>query len=185
MEARIQNSMYTPSKSICGLTCAADTEEKFLELRRFLSESAQMKEKELSQMLNPKQERFCVEYLKSGHASSAYKSAFGIVNDGTARANASRLLKSVEIRKRLSELQAEINNEKILSAQELQERLSAIARREVYETITLPTGQQVQKQTSIRDATRALELLARISGMFVNRQEIELNALPVVIRDDI
>lgn len=137
-------------------------------------------------MLNPKQERFCIEYLKSGHASSAYKAAFGIDNDGTARANSSRLLKSAAIQKRLSELQAEINSDKIVSAQEVQERLSAIARREVYETLTLPTGQQVQKQTSIRDATRALELLARISGMFVTRQEIDINgSMPVVIRNDI
>lgn len=136
-------------------------------------------------MLNPKQEKFCVEYLKSGNATSAYKAAFGIVNDNTARANSSRLLKNPAIQKRLSDLQAEINDGAICDAKEIQERLSAIARREVTETVTLPNGEQVQKQTSIRDATRALELLAKISGMFITRQEVELNGvLPVVIADD-
>ena len=137
-------------------------------------------------MLNPKQEKFCIEYLKSGNATAAYKAAFGIVNDGTARANSSRLLKSPAVQKRLSELQAAITNAAICDAKEIQERLSSIARREVCETVTLPNGAQVQKQTSIRDSVRALELLAKISGMFISRQEVELSGLiPVVIADDI
>lgn len=137
-------------------------------------------------MLNPKQEKFCIEYLQSGNAAAAYKSAFGIVNDNAARASSSRLLKNPAIQARLSELQAQVTNEKILSAQEIQERLSSVARREVYETVTLPNGQQVQKPTSIRDATRALELLAKINGMFISRQEVDLQGvMPVVIHDDI
>lgn len=137
-------------------------------------------------MLKPKQERFCVEYLKTGNAAQSYKLSFGISNDNAARASSCRLLKSAAIQNRLSELQAEINNEKILTAQEIQERLSSIARREATETITLPNGEQVQKATSIRDATRALELLAKINGMFITRQEVDLNGvLPVFIQDDI
>lgn len=137
-------------------------------------------------MLKPKQERFCVEYLKTGNAAQSYKLSFGISNDNAARASSCRLLKSSAIQNRLSELQAEINNEKILTAQEIQERLSSIARREATETITLPNGEQVQKATSIRDATRALELLAKINGMFITRQEVDLNGvLPVFIQDDI
>lgn len=137
-------------------------------------------------MLNPKQERFCVEYLKTGNAAQSYKLSFGISNDNAARASSCRLLKSSAIQNRLSELQAEINNEKILTATEIQERLSSIARREATETITLPNGEQVQKATSIRDATRALELLAKINGMFITRQEVDLNGvLPVFIQDDI
>ena len=137
-------------------------------------------------MLKPKQERFCVEYLKTGNAAQSYKLSFGISNDNAARASSCRLLKSSAIQNRLSELQAEINNEKILTATEIQERLSAIARREATETITLPNGEQVQKATSIRDATRALEMLAKINGMFITRQEVDLKALvPVTILDDI
>ena len=136
-------------------------------------------------MLKPQQERFCIEYLKSGNATAAYQLVFGVGKD-TARANSSRLLKSPAIQKRLSALQAEINDAAICDAKEIQERLSSIARREATETVTLPNGEQVQKQTSIRDATRALELLAKISGMFISRQEVELNGVvPVVIADDI
>lgn len=135
--------------------------------------------------LNPKQERFCTEFIQSGSSSEAYRKAFGVTNDNTARASSSRLLKNPAIQARLVELQAQVANEKILSAQEIQERLSAVARREVYETVTLPNGQQVQKPTSIRDAVRALELLAKINALFITRQEIELNGvMPVLIHDD-
>lgn len=136
-------------------------------------------------MLNPMQERFCIEYVKSGNGKASYQSAFGVTNGGTARVNASKLLKNSEVQARLAELQAEVANEKICAAREIQERLSSIARRELYETITLPNGEQVQKPTSIRDSTRALELLAKINGMFVTKSEVELSAVvPVVIHDD-
>lgn len=137
-------------------------------------------------MLSPKQEKFCIEYLRCGNATAAYKAAYSVTNDGTARVSACKLLKNPAIQARLAELQAEVANEKICTVQEIQERLSAVARREVYEIITLPNGVQVQKQTSIRDSVRALELLAKINSLFVVKQEIDLSgSLPVIIHDDI
>lgn len=137
-------------------------------------------------MLNPMQEKFCVEYVGSGNGKASYMKAFEVTNSGTARVNASKLLKNPEIQARLSELQSKVASAKICAATEIQERLSSIARRELFETITLPNGAQVQKQTSIRDSVRALELLAKVNGLFVNKSEIELNgAMPVVIKDDI
>ena len=135
--------------------------------------------------LNPKQERFCCEFIACGNATSAYKAAYGAVSGNTARVNASRLLADTRIQERLKELQAEVANERICSVQEIQERLSSIARRELYEVVTLPNGEQVQRPVAIRDATRALELLAKASGMFVQRQEVDMKVTPVVIRDDI
>lgn len=137
-------------------------------------------------MLNPMQERFCIEYVASGNGKASYMKAFEVTNSGTARVNASKLLKNPEVQERLKELQSEIESQKICAASEIQERLSSIARRELYETITLPTGQQVQKQTSIRDSVRALELLAKINGLFISKAEVDiLGVMPVVIRDDI
>lgn len=136
-------------------------------------------------MLSPQQEKFCLEYVKLGNAAQAYKAAYAVTNAGTAKANGSRLLKNPLVQSRIVELQAQVANDKICSAREIQERLSSIARRELYETITLPNGAQVQKPTSIRDATRALELLAKVSGMFINRSEVDFSGLvPVVIKDD-
>lgn len=136
-------------------------------------------------MMTPKQEKFCVEYLSTSNAAEAYQRAYGGGRD-SARTKASALLRKANIQARLSELQAEVVSEKILTAQEIQERLSSIARREATEIVTLPNGAQVQKQTSIRDATRALEILAKVNGMFITRQEVDLKALvPVTVIDDI
>ena len=137
-------------------------------------------------MINVQQEKFCVEFVANGgNGTLAYQAVYH--SDGnTARVNASRLLKKPEVQERLKELQAVTNSEKILSAQELKERLSAIGRREVTETIYLPNGEQVQKPVAIRDAIRAMETLARISGLYVNKSEVDLKGVaPVVIVDDI
>lgn len=137
-------------------------------------------------MLNPNQQQFCIEYVKHGNASAAYKAAFAGVKDGTARVNACKLLKSEEIQARIAELQAEIESQRICEAKEIQERLSAIARREVSETFFLSNGEQVQKTVSIKDALRALETLAKIKGMFLTKAELEITSLPTItITDDV
>lgn len=137
-------------------------------------------------MLNPKQEKFLREYAKSGNAGQAYQIAFGLSNANAARASSSRLLKSPEIQARLAEIQAELASDTICQAKEIQERLTQIARRELSETIFLPNGEQVSKPTSIKDSCRALELLAKINGLFINKSELDLKGIsPVVIVDDI
>ena len=136
-------------------------------------------------MLNIQQEKFCVEFVSNGgNGQQAYQAVYG-ADANTARVNASRLLKKPEVQERLKELQAEANSEKILSAQELKERLSAIGRREVTETIFLPNGEQVQKPVAIRDAIRAMETLARISGLYATKPDTEIKNQVVVIVDDI
>lgn len=136
-------------------------------------------------MLNPMQERFCIEYLASGNGKASYMKAFGVTNEGTARVNASKLLHSPEIQSRLKELQAEMASAKICQAEEVQERLSAVARRELYETVFLPNGEQVQKQTTIRDSVKALELLAKINRLLVSKAEVDISGvMPVIIKDD-
>ena len=137
-------------------------------------------------MLNPKQEKFLREYAKSGNAGQAYQIAFGLSNANAARASSSRLLKSPEIQARLAEIQAELASDTICQAKEIQERLTQIARRELSETIFLPNGETASKPTSVKDACRALELLAKINGLFISKSEIDLKGIsPVVIVDDI
>lgn len=136
--------------------------------------------------LNPKQERFCCEFIACGNATSAYKVAYGAVSGNTARVNASRLLADTRIQARLKELQADIVDEKICDSIELQEFLSRVVRRELSEEFFLPSGERVQRPNSVRDAIKAAETLARISGLFVNRSEVELTGtMPIVIHDDI
>ena len=135
--------------------------------------------------LTARQEKFIEEYLQSGNATAAYRSVFGCKAD-SARAASANLLKNANVRARLAELQAAVNNEKILTAQEIQTLLSSIGRRELTETIYLPSGKQVQRPVSVKDSIMALQTLAKIQGLFVAKAEVELSgAMPVVIVDDI
>lgn len=133
-------------------------------------------------MLTARQEKFCLEFAQIGNATQAYKSAFGTTNEKTAGVQASRMLKKPSVQERLKEIQDEIASAKIADVRECQELLTAIARRELYETVILPNGEQVQKQTTIKDALKALELLCRIQGLFVTKQELNVQSnVPIVI----
>lgn len=134
--------------------------------------------------LTARQEKFIEEFLQTGNATTAYLSAYGGKSD-SARASASALLRNVRIQQRLAELQAAVTNEKILSAQEIQTLLSSIGRREVTETIYLPSGEQVQRPVSVRDSIMALQTLAKIQGLFVQRNEVEISGSVPVIVDDV
>lgn len=52
---------------------------------------------------NLKQEKFCVEFAKSGNATAAYVAAYG-GNSESARSKASHLLQNVAIQERLAEI---------------------------------------------------------------------------------
>lgn len=131
--------------------------------------------------LNPKQEKFCLEYSKRGNATEAYRTAYGVVNESTAAANSSKLLRNAKIQSRLKELADELSSEKIMDAREVQERLTAIARGEVTEEIFL-NGERTQRQATIRDKLKSIELLCRVQGLFIQRVDANINAaIPIVI----
>ena len=137
-------------------------------------------------MLKPKQEQFCIEYVKCGNAATAYQRAYRQSNRLAATSRASKILQRPEIQSRIKELNDAMTSEKILTAEEVQERLSAIAKGEVLETVVLPNGTLTTKPAAVRDVLKALELLAKCKGLFVSKQELTLKDLkPVIIIDDI
>lgn len=131
-------------------------------------------------MLNPKQEKFCLEYASCGNATQAYLKVYG-GNELSAAAQSSRLIRKDNIRARLKELADEIASQRICTAIELQERLTAIIRREVTEEIILPSGEKIERQVSIRDILKAIEILARIQGLFITKEEVDIKNAPVII----
>ena len=136
--------------------------------------------------LNPKQEKFCCEFIACGNATAAYKVAYPNVGDNTARVNSSRLLADKRIQVRLKELQSDMTSEKICDSVELQEFLSRVVRRELTEELYLPSGERQERANSVRDALKAAELLARISGLCVTKAEVDVQGVvPVVIHDDV
>lgn len=125
-------------------------------------------------MLNIRQEAFCLHYAKSGNATEAYKAAgYKPRNENVANAAAIRLLGNVKIRNRLAELAKEMESDKIASAKEIQERLTAILRMK----------QQQEQTVMVRDALKAAELLAKMQGAFDTTLKVDLT-VPVFGGED-
>lgn len=133
--------------------------------------------------LKPKQEKFCLEFAKTGNATTAYlRAGYSVTDEVVAASNASRLLRNAKVQARLKEITEEISSAKVMNAREISERLTAIARGEVSEEIILSTsGDRSQKQASIRDQLKAIEMLAKIQGLFVIKQDVDVNLTPIVI----
>lgn len=132
-------------------------------------------------MLNVRQENFCLEYASNGNATEAYLKAYGTMDFTAAASSASKLLRNSKVKTRLKELADELASKKIATAQELQERLTAIIRGEVTEETILPNGERLQKKVAVRDVLRAVETLCRIQGLFVVKQEVNFKSAPVII----
>lgn len=139
--------------------------------------------------LTVKQEKFCLEYAKSGNARQAYKSAgYKCKNDNTVDANASRLLSEDKVKTRLAELAEDAKNNSIADIQEMQEKLTEIIRQKLEEEVIVvdPVNGaiKVKKTASVKDIISAVNTLGKMQGAFVDKLDIK-NAVSVVIVDDL
>ena len=86
--------------------------------------------------LTVKQEKFCLEYAKSGNARQAYKSAgYSCKNDASADASASQLLRNPKVKEKLAELAEDAKTNAIADIQEMQEKLTEIIRQKLEEEV--------------------------------------------------
>lgn len=138
--------------------------------------------------LSVRQEKFCLEYAKSGNQRQAYLSAgYKCKSDGAVDANASRLLKNDKVRERLAELAEEIKNASIADITEMQQTLTAIIRKKMTEEVIvvesigdyMTEARKMDKEPSIKDIINAINTLGKMQGAFVDK--VELTTLPVVI----
>ena len=137
--------------------------------------------------LNPRQEKFCVEFAKTGNATQAYQSAgFESKTKESAQANSARLLANPEVQARLRELSEKTAGESIADVKELQEGLTRIFRGQATTPLMTKDGEVVQVPVSAKDRLKAAELLCKTHGAFISKQELSISELaPVVIRDNI
>lgn len=138
------------------------------------------------EMINPKQQSFCIEYQRTGNATQSYKKVYGVADDTTAQAAASRLLADDRVQKYLQELSAQTRTESVADRQELQETATKILRGEIKSVTVDRNGDLIELPTALKDRLKAIELLAKLQGLFVSKQELEItNTPPIVIKDNI
>lgn len=138
--------------------------------------------------LTPKQLRFCIEYLKDFNGTqAAIRSGY---SKKTANEQASRLLANVNIQNQIKENNQKVDKSNIMDVQEIQERLTQMARGDLDEEVVVVTGDGdgyssahvMKKQIGAKDQAKALELLGKANGLFVDKVQ---NMNPPQIVDDI
>lgn len=135
--------------------------------------------------MTPRQEKFCVEYLIDLNATQAAIRAG--YSKRTAEALASRLLRNVNIRGRIKELQDKVFEDGMMSAAEALWRLSKAGRGELKEEVVVTEGvgdgfseaKIIKKQISARDQIKALELMGKRHDLFSADTKIKM--VPVII----
>ena len=141
--------------------------------------------------LSMKQEKFCLEYAKSGNQRQAYLLAgYNIKSDEAADAAASRLLKNVKVKERLAELYEEAKNASIADIVEMQQTLTKIIRKQLTEEVIvvesvgdyMSEARKMDKDPSIKDIINAINTLGKIQGAFIDKvqQEVDMDLNIVV-----
>lgn len=136
--------------------------------------------------LSVKQEKFCLEYAKSGNQRQAYYAAgYKCKSDEAADSNASRLLRNAKVKARLAELAEEIKNASIADVIEMQQTLTSIIRQELEEEVIvvesigdfLSEARKMEKKPAIKDVINAINTLGKMQGLFVDKvqQEVDMD----------
>ena len=141
--------------------------------------------------LNERQKAFVDFYIQSGNLSeSARKAGYSPKNAG---ATGIELLKNPKIQASINARLTQLESERIAKDKEVLEYITAVMRGETEEEVVVNVGtgkgytraEKVKAQVSAKERLKAAEMLAKVKGMFITRQEVELSgAMPVVIRDD-
>ena len=134
--------------------------------------------------LSVKQEKFCLEYAKSGNQRQAYINAgYKCKNDNSADASASALLRNPKVKARLAELYKEIENAAIADVIEMQKTLTTIIRQQMEEEVIvvesvgdfMSEARKMNKKPAIKDVISAINTLGKMQGLFVDKVEAEMD----------
>jgi phage terminase small subunit len=127
--------------------------------------------------LTPKQKAFADYYITSLNATDAYlKAGYAVKNNQTACTNGSRLLRNAHIKAYIDQKLAEKDNERIMSQDEVLEFLSDVAKGKITEQVPLVLGREftvIDKEPSVKDRTRAAELLGKRYALFTEKHQVE------------
>ena len=136
--------------------------------------------------LNARQKAFCEYYVACGNATeAAIKAEY---SKRTAKSIGQRLLTFVDIKKYIDELMQKLESERIASAEEVLQNLTAMMRGEIQEEVVVVEGEGdgvssarvIKKQVSAKERIKAAELLGKRHALFTDKTKIE-GTLPVMI----
>ncbi len=144
--------------------------------------------------LTLKQEKFCQLFAATGNATQSFIDAgYSVKSQNAAGVQAYRLVnKNDNVKKRLRELAEKAETEAIANIREMQETLTKIIREELDEELLMTEGQgegysrivSKRKQAALKDRLKAIELLGKMKGAFVDNVNVTGN-VPVTFVEDV
>jgi phage terminase small subunit len=133
--------------------------------------------------LTEKQKRFADYYIETGNATKSAKRAG--YSPKTARVIGQENLLKPAIKSYIDERLKEMDEKRIMKAEEVMQLLTAIARNEVTEDVVVFNEGMTaieQKGMSAKDRLKALELIGKRYAMWTEKQQVE-NITPVFLED--
>lgn len=145
----------------------------------------------MAELKNKKHEKFCNEYIKDMNATQAAIRAG--YSEKTAGAQASKLLKIVNIKTRVTELRDAYFNENIMTAQQVEYELTRIALglSNEKQVVIEGTGEGcseariIDKPPDEKSRLKALELMAKRHRILSGDTTIDIKPVLIVGGDDI
>lgn len=145
----------------------------------------------MAELKNKKHEKFCHEYIKDMNATQAAIRAG--YSEKTAGAQASKLLKIVNIKTRVAELREAYFNENIMTAQQVEYELTRIALglSKEKQVVIEGTGEGcseariIDKPPDEKSRLKALELMAKRHRILSGDTTIDIKPVLIVGGDDI
>lgn len=137
-------------------------------------------------LLNARQKAFCEFYVASGNATeAAIKAGY---KEKNARFIGCENLTKANIKAYVKELMNKAESERIASAEEVLQNLTAMMRGEIQEEVVIVEGKGdgistasiIKKQVSAKERIKAAELLGKRHALFTDKTKIE-GTLPVMI----
>ena len=144
-------------------------------------------------MLTEKQRRFVDEYIIDADGAKAVARAGYKCKSPRVAANvAKELLQKPDIRAAIDERMEQLQSERVASAGEVLEYLTAVLRGEHIEEEVVIEGQGAgkskarafEKKLAAKDKLKAAELLGKRYGLFTDKLDVAGGALTVVVEHD-
>ena len=141
--------------------------------------------------LNERQKLFVDFYIQTHNLSESARRAGYSVK--TAYSTGCELLKNPKIQTAIQARTKELETKRTADTQEILEYLAAVMRGEVDDEVVVNVGtgkgftrpEKVKSKVTTKDRNKAAEMLAKVNGMFIDKQKVELNGvIPTVIVDD-
>jgi len=137
------------------------------------------------------EEKFVHEYIKTGGNAKQAAINAGYSPD-TAR-HAREWLKETppnptssrhlpfkpELKKAIEDRRKKISNENIATTEEIMKMATSMMRGNTMEIVVSTTGKKVEVPINIRERQKAMDMLARMLGMY--RDKVDLNVSPIVL----